>query len=116
MFTTTWFRDSPGLNTSSYTLGSFAGWHTMILVVSEGEVKYYDGDRLLATHGGQFYPRSPMNIVPQLWFYELNVDSTWHIDVDWLYYAQDTVLTAAEVEAHVAALRQGAIARQDTVN
>ncbi len=114
MYNTTWYNDN-GNRVTTVTNGSFSGWHTLLIVVSGGHVKYYDGTRLLADHRGKYYPRSKMMIIPQLWFYENNAAGAWHIDVDWVYYAQNTVLTAAQVEANVNSLRSSGVARENTV-
>ena len=125
MHNTTWYNDRRGISIDTVTKGSFAGWHTLLITVSGGHVKYYvenqDGvtATLLADHstnkGINYYPRSPMAIIPQLWLYDNHVTSTWHVDVDWLYYAQNPVLTAAQVEANVKALQASGIPRQNTV-
>ena len=110
MYNTTWYNDS-GDSVDTITEGSFNGWHTVVIVVSGGHVKYYDGTRLLADHSGKYYPRSKMNIIPQLWFSDNNAAGTWHIDVDWVYYwRRNAVLTAAQVEAEVDGLRASGVA------
>ena len=114
MYNTTWYNDS-GDSVDTITEGSFNGWHTVVIVVSGGHVKYYDGTRLLADHSGKYYPRSKMNIIPQLWFSDNNAAGTWHINVDWVYYARNAVLTAAQVEAEVDGLRASGVARRNTV-
>jgi hypothetical protein len=116
MFTTTWYNDNPSDNVSNYAIGTFAGWHTLIIVVSNGHVKYYDGTKLLADHSGKYYPRSKMNIIPQIWFAENNVTGgTFYCDIDWVYYAQNTVLTAAECENTVNALRSSGVVRNNNL-
>ena len=114
MFNTSWYNDS-GDSTDTITNGSFNGWHTVMIIFSGVHVKYYDGTRLLADHSGKYAPRSKMQIIPQLWFSENNAAGNWHIDVDWVYYAQNTVMTADEVEARVNSLRASGVARQNTV-
>jgi hypothetical protein len=116
MWNTTWEQDDPANNTETVTPGSFAGWHTLLIVVSGGQVKYYDGSTLLATHGGIFYPESNMSMIPQLWFDTINTSgSSWYVDDDWVYYARNTVLTSSQVEANVASLRTGGIVRKNTL-
>ncbi len=116
MWNTTWERDDPASNTETKTPGSFAGWRTLVMVVTGGQVKYYDGTRLLATHGGIYYPESKMSIIPQLWFTEVNTSSSsWHVDDDWVFYARNTVLTAQQVEDLVASYRSQGIARRNTL-
>jgi len=115
MYNTTWYNATANSSITTATNQSFSGWQTLVIVVSGGDVKYYDGSTLLADHSGKYYPRSPMEIIPQLWLFSNPVTSTWHVDVDWVYYAQNTVLTAAQVEANVASLRASGTARQNTV-
>ncbi len=116
MWNTTWENDEPSSNTSNHMPGSFAGWRTLVMVVSDGQVKYYDGTRLLATHGGIYYPESKMTIIPQLWFDTVNTsNSSWHVDDDWVFYAMNTTLTVEQVEALVASYRSQGIARKNTL-
>ncbi len=55
---------------------SFAGWHTLLLQVSGGQIKYYIDGTLMATHGGIYYPETPMSINFNLWFITLQGGST----------------------------------------
>ena len=69
MHNTTWYNDRRGISIDTVTKGSFAGWHTLLITVSGGHVKYYvenqDGvtATLLADHstnkGINYYPRAP---------------------------------------------------------
>lgn len=119
MHNTTWFNDTSndgdGESLSTVTLKDFSGWHTLRIVVANNHVKYYDGDSLLADHSGIYYPRSKMEIIPVLWFIDAKVESTWHIDIDWFYYAQDKVLSLSQVEEDISNLRLNGIKRQNTV-
>lgn len=115
MYMSTWYNDATSDASDSVLTESLAGWRTLVIQVSGGHVKYYVGSRLLADHSGKYYPRSKMQIIPQLWFVEANVNSTWHTDIDWCYYAQNTVLSAAQVEANIATLRATGKTRQNTV-
>jgi hypothetical protein len=116
MWNTSWEQDDPASNQETTTPRSFAGWHTLLIVVSGGQVKYYDGATLLASHGGIYYPESKMSIIPQLWFTQINTaSSSWHVDDDWVFYARNTVLTAQQVEDLVAGYRAAGVARRNTL-
>jgi hypothetical protein len=125
LFVTSWRTFSPEpnwkkdnvFNTSS---GSIAGWHTLLTQVSGGKVKYFIDGRLLAEHGGQYYPRSPMSINFNLWFIrDATVKSTavrhYQEDIDWVFHEAKRILAPEEVEAKVASLRRGSVKFQDTV-
>ena len=89
---------------------SFAGWHDVMGTVGNGHVKYYVDGKLVADHGGKYYPRHAMAIDFNQWFVDLaehtgSSTSTWHQDVDYVLYAKDQVLTPARARLDVAVLR-----------
>lgn len=106
-----WLAD----NTYSTATGSLAGWHTLVLQVANGTVRYYLDGALLATHGGKYYPEVPMSINYNLWFVDggrLAAGPTrrYHEDVDWVYHQVGEVLSPAAVAAgRRAASRQGRV-------
>ncbi|HVR44745.1 MAG TPA: glycoside hydrolase family 16 protein [Thermoanaerobaculia bacterium] len=125
MFATTWetFHPEPEWkadNQSGTLSGSFAGWRTLLLQIDDGAVRYRVDGRLLADHGGRYYPEVPMSVNFNLWFIrdEL-VDSPvvrrWIEDIDWVYHRAGEVLTTAEVEAEVSDLRRRGTRFADTV-
>ena len=122
MYMTTWdtYRAQPwrAINASTNIKASFAGWHTLVMTVSAGHVKYYIDESLLADHSGIYYPEGPMTLNYNLWF----IDGTgasgtrvWQQRMDWVYFAKDTVLTPAQVDAIVANYKSQNVARLDTV-
>jgi len=122
MYMTTWdtFREQPwrAINDSTSIAASFAGWHTLVMTVSAGHVKYYIDESLRADHSGIYYPEGPMTLNYNLWF----IDGTgasgtrvWQQRMDWVYFAKDTVLTPAQVDAIVANYKSQNVARLDTV-
>ena len=125
LFTTSWRTFSPEPNWKKDNIfntsnGSFAGWHTLITQVSDGNVKYFIDGKSLAEHGGQYYPRSLMSINFNLWFVkDQTVKSIlvrhYQEDIDWVFHEAKKILGPEDVEAKVALLRRKAIRFQDTV-
>ena len=118
MHYTTWYNDETRDNVHNDDHRDFKYWHTVLIVVSEGHVKYYDGAVLLADHSGKFYPRTKMNILSNLWFLD-NVDKTinsiYHIDVDWVFYVQNKVLTVEQVNSEINKLRDAGVYRRNEI-
>jgi hypothetical protein len=122
MFMTTWetYQPDPWISDNTYTApqGNFSGWHNLVVTVSGGVVRYYIDGTLRAEHGGKYYPETRMSINFNLWFIELIANATsrtYRQDVDWVYFRQNTVLTPAQVQAEVNALRSQGVAFRDTV-
>lgn len=115
LFATTWetFRLEPWLavNVSEYEPSSYAGWHTLVIQVGHEEVTTYIDGELFAVHGDKYYPEVPMSINFNHWFINgglLDADDVREYveQVDWVFFARDTILTPDEIEAEVAALRE----------
>lgn len=124
LFNTSWetvqMEPWKALNDHHITAGKQGGWHVLVLQVAAGEVKYYLDGKLTARHSGKHYPKVPMSLNFNLWFTREGVAKdeamrTWHEDIDWVFHAQNKVLTPAEVEAAVAGYRKAGTARLDTV-
>jgi hypothetical protein len=125
MFMTTWdtYRPQPwrAINTSTSIRASFAGWHTLVMQVAAGQVKYFIDGAQTADHGGIYYPEGPMTLNYNLWFIDgtgapsSGTPRVWQQRMDWLYFAKDAVVTPLEVEAIVAGYRSGNVERVDTV-
>ncbi len=125
LFATSWetFRPEPNWlaeNVSGQMRGSFAGWHTLVLTVGDGEVAYYvDGD-LLDTHDGEVYPEVPMSLNYNLWFInggqiDSDEERQYVESIDWSFHAANVVLTPDEVEAAVEELRAAPISYLNSV-
>jgi hypothetical protein len=124
LFVTSWetFQLDPWIadNTSTPTVGSLDGWHTLVMQVASGRVRYYlDGDRL-ASHGGKYFPEVPMSINYNLWFIaggQLPGGATrrYAEDVDWVFHQVGVVVSPKQVRAKVARLRRGKVRFEDTV-
>lgn len=96
-----------------------AGWHTLLVQVDEDEVRYYIDGKLRATHGGEYYPETPMSINFNIWFIDGGlINSTnervYQQDVDWVYFVDQEILDTQDVEAQVEQLRrEGVLFRSD---
>jgi hypothetical protein len=111
-----WIAD----NTFSTATGSLDGWHTLVLQVANGSMRYYLDGALVANHGGKYYPEVPMSINYNLWFIQggqpaTGTDRRYHEDVDWVYHRADAVLSPRAVLAQVAKLRRAKVAFRETV-
>lgn len=126
LYTTTWETFSPEPtwkkdNVFYHAGGSQAGWHTLVTQVSGEKVKYFLDGKMLAEHGGNYYPESLMSINFNLWFIKDGMIKgggnvrQYHEDIDWVFYEAKSALTPEEVEAKVAALRRKSVKFQDTV-
>jgi hypothetical protein len=114
MFMTSWdtYQEEPLVErrTSSSRPGSLAGWHTLVIQVAHGDVRYFVDGQPSARHGGRFYPDSPMPIDFNLWFQAdgLLPDGSprrYRQDVDWVFQQPDAVLSPGQVLTRVAQLR-----------
>ncbi len=124
MWNTTWetYRPIPWLKDgiSTDTAGSLDGWHDLLMTVSGGHVKYYVDGTLYADHSGKYYPETPMSINFNLWIIADNfggptTSRTWLQEVDWVYFAQNTVLSQSQVNALLADFRAQSVTRKDNV-
>ncbi len=125
LFTTTWetFHPEPdwkAVNVHESKAGSHAGWHTLVIQVANGEVRYFVDGATFATHTGEGYPESPMSINFNLWFTRNGLKSAreprrYRQEIDWVFHAAETVLTPDQVETLVAGFRTTSVAFRDTV-
>lgn len=107
-------------NTGTSVQGSQAGWHTLVMQVTGGTVRYFVDGRLIAQHGGDYYPDAPMSINFNLWFIEGGLISTdgireYQEDVDWVFHQADVSLMPGEVEAKVIGFRNAFVPFADSV-
>jgi hypothetical protein len=124
-FATTWetFRPDPNWladNTSDWLVGSFEGWHTLVVQVFEGTVTYYvDGD-VLAEASEEYFPEVPMSINFNLWFInggllDSDEERAYVEQIDWVFHAADIVLSPEEVEEAVTEMREMDVDYVDSV-
>jgi len=108
-------------NASNLTEGSLAGWHTLVAQVTSGTVRYFVDGKLIAQHGGNYYPDAPMSLNFNLWFIEggLNDGSDfreYQEDIDWVFHQVGVSLMPDQVDAKVMEFRNTPIRFQDTVS
>ncbi|MFI6484016.1 cellulose binding domain-containing protein [Nonomuraea sp. NPDC050663] len=122
MYATSWetYQADPwqAVNTHTAERVSFAGWHDLVIQVSGGTIRYYIDGRLFAEHGGIYYPETPMWIMFNQWFIDLQGSTTprtYRQQVDWVYHAQNEVVSPAEVLTRVAGYRAANTSFVDTV-
>ncbi|MGW2142748.1 cellulose binding domain-containing protein [Nonomuraea bangladeshensis] len=122
LYTTSWetYQGEPwqAVNTHTEERASFAGWHDLVIQVSGGRIRYYVDGRLFADHGDIYYPETPMWIMFNQWFIDLQAATgtrTYRQQVDWLYYGKNEVVPPADVVSRVGALRAAGTAFRDTV-
>ena len=99
---------------------SLNGWHTIMATVSGGHVRYYVDGRLVADASKPYYPIEDMRVDFNTWL--MNVKghtgsgtSVWHEDVNYVYYAQNCVLTQKQILQQVRFFRRHHVHFLDTV-
>jgi hypothetical protein len=107
-------------NTSSSVQGSLAGWHTLVTQVTGGTVRYFIDGRLIAQHGGAYYPDAPMSINFNLWFIDGGLVQTdgvrqYEQDIDWVFHGAGVLLMPEDVTIRVNELRNASVKFTDTV-
>jgi len=107
-------------NTTSSVQGSRAGWHTLVTQVTGGTVRYFVDGRLIAQHGGAYYPDAPMSINFNLWFIDgglVQADGVrqYDEDIDWVFHDADVLLMPDEVSAKVNEFRRASVKFRNTV-
>lgn len=107
-------------NTSSSVQGSLAGWHTLVTQVMNGTVRYFVDGKMIAQHGGEYFPDAPMSINFNLWFIEGGLVQTealrsYQEDIDWVFHEAGVMLMPEEVITKVNKLRNESIKFTDTV-
>ncbi len=124
MYVTTWetvqIEPWNADNTSNSVQESLDGWHTLVAQVTDGTVRYYVDGKLIAQHGGNYYPDALMSINFNLWFIDGGLSNAEGIkeyqeDIDWVFHEAGVSLMPDEVEAKIAELRNASIKFQDTV-
>jgi len=112
-----WIAD----NVSNPIQGIPAGWHTMVTQAMDGTVRYFIDGKMIAQHGGNYYPDAPMSINFNLWFINGGLSSAndmreYQEDIDWVFHEANMLLMPDEVNAKVNELRNASVGFQDSVS
>jgi hypothetical protein len=107
-------------NTSNSVQGSLAGWHTLVTQVGGGTVRYFVDGKLIAQHGGAYYPDAPMSINFNVWFIDGGLVQAQGVreyqeDIDWVFHEAGVLLMPDEVNGKISELRNDSVTFQDTV-
>lgn len=107
-------------NISNSVQGSLAGWHTLVTQVSGGTVRYFVDGKLIAQHGGEFYPDALMSINFNLWFIDGGLVRSegvrqYEEDIDWVFHEAGVMLMPTDVIAKVNELRNSSVKFIDNV-
>jgi hypothetical protein len=83
-------------------------------------VRYYVDGTLFADHGDRYYPETPMSINFNLWFISGGLvgqpgDRAYQERVDWVYFAENEVVSPAQVTSRVTGYRSTGVQHVDTV-
>jgi hypothetical protein len=114
MFLTSWetYRPDPwdAVNQSTASRRTFAGWHTVVLQVMNGRMRYFIDGTLIADHGGIYYPETPQLINFNQWFIDFaglssSTPREYRQAVDYVYFARDEALSPTQVDTRIAGLR-----------
>ena len=108
-------------NASNSVNESLAGWHTLVAQVTGGTVRYFVDGKMLAQHGGDYYPDAPMSLNFNLWFIDGGLNGASDVreyqeDIDWVFHEADVLLMPDEVDAKINELRNASVKFQDTVS
>jgi hypothetical protein len=124
LYSTTWetYQNEPWVADNIHTeqRRSFAGWHDLVIQVANGRVRYYVDGTLFADHGDRYYPETPMSINFNLWFISGGLvgqpgDRAYQERVDWVYFAENEVVSPAQVTSRVTGYRSTGVQHVDTV-
>jgi hypothetical protein len=107
-------------NTSSSVQGSLAGWHTLVTQVIAGTVRYFVDGKMIAQHGGEYFPDAPMSINFNLWFIDGGLVQAegrreYQEDIDWVFHEAGVLLMPDQVVAKVRELRKASVLFTDTI-
>ena len=124
LYMTAWETASldPWIPRNSHTTQerSLEGWHTLVVQVAKGTVRFFVDGVFEARHGQPNYPKVPMSINYNLWFSGFGrvppgEPRRYEEDVDWVFHQAGAVLSPKQVAAKVTALRHASTAFVDTV-
>jgi hypothetical protein len=99
---------------------SMDGWHVLLMQVAGGTTRLFVDGELRAEHGGRNYPVVPMSLNFNQWFSPggllpgVDARRTYEQDVDWVLHVRNRVLSPAQVQAAVEAMRAAGTAHLDS--
>jgi hypothetical protein len=125
LYATTWETFSPEPNWKKdnlfhTTLGTQAGWHTLVMQVTDKKVRYFVDGKPFVEHNGNYYPEDTMSINFNLWFIRDGMTKStkmrkYQEEIDWVFFRGHIALSPEEVEKMVADFRRQSNKFQDTV-
>ncbi|WP_217236160.1 cellulose binding domain-containing protein [Streptomyces sp. AC555_RSS877] len=115
--TVSWYDHETNDRVYTTTNKSLAGWHTMMITVKDDVVTYRMDGKKLFSSSGKYAPRAGMSINFNHWFVDLPFkgDRAWDMQVDWLYYNANDVLSDKDVNAAVKEYSDNGMNYFDTV-
>ncbi|PJI93721.1 cellulose binding domain-containing protein [Luteimicrobium subarcticum] len=124
MYETSWETYNPdpwnAVNAHGQQYGSLDGWHDLQITIDNSNITYFIDGNQVAQHGEPYLPETPQWIDFNHWLIDLagqtsSTSRSYDEQVDYVYFAKDTVLTPAQVRAQVAAYRTAGTSFTDTV-
>lgn len=125
LYATTWETFSPEPNWKKdnlfhTTLGTQAGWHTLVMQVVDKKVRYFVDGKPFVEHNGTYYPEDTMSINFNLWFIRDGMTKEtlmrkYKEEIDWVFFRGDIAMSPQEVEKMVADFRRNSTKFHDTV-
>lgn len=118
MYLTSWETCDLGQRDYTALKQSFSGWHIFMYTYIQGQpVTFYMDSQLIGTLNGS-YPDSYQNISFANWIVDNVVGTNTELrkatmQVDWVYYAKDMLLSPEEVQQKVNSFRGNGIIRQN---
>jgi hypothetical protein len=124
MYTTSWetYQEDPWVadNTHTSDRSSYDGWYDLVFTIDDQQITYYINGQLFGTHDAYYLPERPMSINFNHWFIDLQGQTStqpraYDQQVDYVYFAKNTILTPQQVQAQVAAYRADGVTFRDNV-
>ncbi|MGR3811039.1 glycoside hydrolase family 16 protein [Jiulongibacter sp. NS-SX5] len=111
-----WIQDAK----SDFISGSFAGWHFVSATIDKGKIHYFIDGQAIASHGGIYFPETPMRISFNLWFLAGGLESTsesrtYEQLIDWVYFSEDTQMEHSSFTEIIASERSQNIDRRNSL-
>jgi hypothetical protein len=130
MWTTSWdtFQLEPWtkVNENTRVEGSYAGWRTLMLTITDNKLTYYVDGKVFSVHSSAVYPEDFMSINFNLWFMPKGADGSigpvespelreYQQDIDWVFFQEGVALNPEELAAQVVHLQTTGIDYVDDV-